>query len=186
MGEELNITDELLLSRILDMRGCKVMIDHDLAELYGVTTKRLNEQVKRNHKRFPPDFMFRLTEEEKSKVVAKCDHLTNLKYSHNLPYVFTEHGAVMLASVLNSERAIEVNVRIVKLFNAMREVLRTNRELLLTLEKIDRKLQEQGYTLRQHNEEIGVLFELIDRLRKENETPPPRNPIGFKPQPSSP
>jgi len=65
MGEELNITDELLLSRILDLRGCKVMIDHDLAELYGVTTKRLNEQVKRNHKRFPPDFMFRLTEEER-------------------------------------------------------------------------------------------------------------------------
>jgi phage regulator Rha-like protein len=183
MSKELMITDDLLLSRILEVRGQKVMIDRDLAELYGVPTKRLNEQVKRNGKRFPADFMFQLTAEEKAEVVAKCDHLKNLKYSPNLPYVFTEHGAVMLASVLNSDRAIEVNVRIVKLFNAMREVLRTSQELLLKLEKIDKHLLAQGHTLKQHNEEIGVLFELIDQLRKENEKPPVRNPIGFKPQP---
>ncbi len=183
MGKAIKITDDLLLSKILDIRGHKVMIDRDMAEPYGVPTKRLNEQVKRNIKRFPADFMFQLTEAEKAEVVAKCDHLRTMKYSSNLPYVFTEHGAVMLASVLNSERAIEVNVRIVKLFNAMREVLRTNQTLLLKLEKIDKHLQGQGHTLRQHNEEIGVLFELIDELRKENEQPPVRNPIGFKPQP---
>ncbi|MGN7785354.1 hypothetical protein ACTJIJ_12540 [Niabella sp. 22666] len=88
----------------------------------------------------------------------------------------------MLASVLNSDRAIAVNVRIVKLFNAMREVLRTNQSLLLKLENIDKHLQAQGRSLSQHDEEIAALFELIDQLRRENETPSPRNPIGFKTQ----
>lgn len=155
------ITDELLLSKILHIRNQRVMIDRDLAELYGVSTKRLNEQVKRNVKRFPADFMFQLNIQEKTEVVAKCDHLKVLRYSPNLPYVFTEHGAVMLASVLNSERAIEVNVRIVKLFNAMREVLQTNQHLLLKLEKIEKSLQAQGYSLRQHDEEIAALFERL-------------------------
>lgn len=174
------ITDELLLSKILHIRNQRVMIDRDLAELYGVSTKRLNEQVKRNVKRFPADFMFQLNIQEKAEVVAKCDHLRVLRYSPNLPYVFTEHGAVMLASVLNSERAIEVNVRIVKLFDAMREVLQTNQHLLLQLEKIEKSLQTQGYSLRQHDEEIAALFELISQLRSKNEPPRPRNPIGFK------
>src|SRR3984893_4137190 len=98
------IPDEVLISKILLIREKKVMIDRDLADLYKVSTKRLNEQVKRNIKRFPEDFMFQLTEEEKAEVVAICDHLKSLKYSPNLPYAFTEHGAVMLASVLNSER----------------------------------------------------------------------------------
>ncbi|GAB3430455.1 ORF6N domain-containing protein [Niabella aquatica] len=180
MENRVIITDELLLSKILHIRNQRVMIDRDLAELYGVPTKRLNEQVKRNSKRFPADFMFQLTRAEKNEVVAKCDHLKSIKYSPTLPNVFTEHGAVMLASVLNSERAIEVNVRIVKLFNAMREVLHTNRDLLLKLEKIDKSLQAQSYSLKQHDEEIAALFELISQLRKEHETPRPRNPIGFK------
>lgn len=180
MSKEIIINDIALLSKVLDVRGQKIMIDRDLAELYGVPTKRLNEQVKRNIKRFPVDFMFQLALEEKEKVVAKCDHLKALKYSSGSPYAFTEHGAVMLASVLNSERAIEVNVRIVKLFIAMREVLRANQDMLLRLEKIDKYLHEQGHTLKQHNEEISVLFELIDQLRKENKCPAPRNLIGFK------
>lgn len=156
------------------------MIDRDLAELYGVPTKRLNEQVKRNIKRFPADFMFQLMPEEKQEVVAFCDHLKGLKYASGLPYVFTEHGAVMLASVLNSDRAIEVNVRIVKLFNSMREVLRTNQSLLLKLEKVDKHLQAQRHSLKQHDEEIAALFELIDQLRKENKNSRSRNSIGFK------
>src|SRR5271170_7086715 len=105
------VPDEVVISKILLIRGKKVMIDRDLAELYGVSTKRLNEQVKRNIKRFPEDFMFQLSAKEKEQVVAFCDHLQTLKYSPVLPYVFTEYGAVMLASVLNSERAIEVNIR---------------------------------------------------------------------------
>ena len=90
---------EIIEDKILLIRGQKVMIDADLAKLYGVTTKRLNEQVKRNKDRFPEDFMFQITKQEKYEVVANCDHLRNLKYSPNLPKVFTEHGALMLASV---------------------------------------------------------------------------------------
>ena len=91
---------------ILLIRGQKVMLDADLAALYGVTTKRLNEQVKRNRDRFPYDFMFQLTQEEKGEVVANCDHLKKLKFSPSLPYAFTEHGVVMLASILNSIVAV--------------------------------------------------------------------------------
>jgi hypothetical protein len=100
------IPDEFIMTKILMVRGMKVMAGIDLAKLYGVTTKRLNEQVKRNIKRFPEDFMFRLTAKEKQEVVANCDHLKSLRFSPTLPYVFTEHGAVMLASVLNSDQAI--------------------------------------------------------------------------------
>jgi hypothetical protein len=117
------IPDELIMNKILVLRGMKVMIDSDLAELYGVTTKRLNEQVKRNIKRFPEDFMFQLTAEEKQEVVANCDHLKRLKFSPNMPYAFTEHGAVMLASVLNSDRAKTVNIQIVRVFSRMRQLL---------------------------------------------------------------
>lgn len=89
-------------SRILLIRGQKVMLDSDLAKLYGVSTKRLNEQVKRNQKRFPADFMFKLTAKEKAEVVANCDHLSRLRFSPVLPNAFTEHGALMAASVLNT------------------------------------------------------------------------------------
>jgi hypothetical protein len=97
-------------SVIHTVRGEKVILDTDLAHLYGVTTKRLNEQVKRNLRRFPPDFMFRLTVKEKAEVVANCDHLQKLKFSPSLPYAFTEHGALMAANVLNSPRAVEMSV----------------------------------------------------------------------------
>jgi hypothetical protein len=110
-------------NRILLIRGEKVIIDADLAEFYGVATKRLNEQVKRNVNRFPADFMFQLTKEEKSEVVANCDHLKNLKYSKTLPYAFTEHGAIMAASVLNMQRAIEVSVFIVRAFVKFRQFI---------------------------------------------------------------
>ena len=103
-------------SRILHIRGLRVMIDADLAELYGVTTRRLNEQVKRNIKRFPPDFVFRLSSDEKAEVVAICDHLAGLKFSKTLPYAFTEHGAIMAANVLNSARAVEMSVFVVRAF----------------------------------------------------------------------
>jgi hypothetical protein len=140
--KELVIPDELVMSKILLIRGKKVMIDRDLAELYGVPTKRLNEQVKRNIKRFPKDFMFQLTAKEKDEAVAKCDHLEGLKYSTVLPFVFTEYGAVMLASVLNSDRAIKVNIQIVKIFCLMREMLMTNQEILLKLEQLERQTMQ--------------------------------------------
>jgi len=163
-------TDRNILNRILLIRGKKVMIDRDLAELYGVTTKRLNEQVKRNTTRFPEDFIFQLTLEEKNEVVANCDHLKQLKFSHTLPLAFTEHGAVMLACVLNSKRAIEANIRIIRIFTAMREITLHNNELLLKLVKLEQKIDT-------HDESINLLFEAIKKMI---ETPPKkRNRIGF-------
>lgn len=147
------------------------MIDKDLAELYSVPTKRLNEQVKRNMKRFPEDFMFQLTAGEKEEVVAKCDHLKSLKFSSNLPYVFTEHGAVMLASVLNSDRAIAVNVQIVRIFTCMREMLLTHKDILLKLEQLEVRVSD-------HDEQITLVFEYLKQLLSSPEEP--RVKIGFK------
>ena len=165
------IPDEIVMNKILIIRGMKIIIDRDLAELYGVTTKRLNEQVRRNIRRFPGDFMFQLTMEEKSEVVANCDHLATLKFSPNLPYAFTEHGAVMLASVLNSERAIEVNIQIVRVFTRMREMLLTHKDILLQLEKMEKKLDR-------HDEDITLIFQYLKQLL--NPPQPSRRKIGFR------
>jgi hypothetical protein len=151
------VPDELVMSRILLIRGNKVLIDRDLAELYGVTTKQLNQQVKRNQKRFPEDFMFELTTEEKEEVVTKCDHLKTLKYSPVLPHVFTEYGAVMLASVLNSDRAIEVNIQIVRIFIQMRKLMMTNQEILLKMERLEQQ------TI-QNTEDIQAVFDHLKQF----------------------
>ena len=108
--------------RILVLRGLKVMIDADLATLYGVPTRRLNEQVKRNRDRFPGDFMFQLDAAEKAEVVANCDHLAKLKFSKVLPYAFTEHGAIQAANVLASPQAVEMGIYVVRAFVRMREL----------------------------------------------------------------
>ena len=166
------VPDGIIVNKILFIRNKKVMLDKDIAELYGVSTKRLNEQVKRNKKRFPEDFMFQLTQREKDEVVANCDHLKNLKYSPNLPYVFTEHGAVMLASILNSERAIEMNIQIVRIFTQIRELLLTNKDILLKLEQLEKKVIN-------HDENIQKIFGALRQLL--NKPQIPRERIGFKP-----
>lgn len=165
-----HLPDEAIVSKILLIRGKKVMIDKDLAELYDVPTKRLNEQVKRNIKRFPEDFMFQLTRAEKNEVVAICDHLKSLKFSRALPYAFTEHGAVMLASILNSDRAIAVNIQIVRIFTQMREMMLTHKDILLQLEQLERKTAG-------HDDQIALIFEYLKQLL----APPqePRSMIGF-------
>jgi len=164
----LAIPAERIERRILLIRGQKVMIDADLAELYGVTTKRLNEQVKRNRERFPGDFMFRLTSREKVEVVANCDHLSNLKFSPVLPSAFTEHGALMLASVLNSRRAVEVSVFVVRAFVKLREVLASHRDLARRLDEMENKYDAQ----------FKVVFDAIRELMKPPEKP--RHGIGFR------
>ncbi len=166
------IPDEIVINRILMLRGKRIMIDKDIAALYGVTTKRLNEQVKRNKKRFPEDFMFQLLQEEKDEVVANCDHLKTLKYSPNLPFAFTEHGAVMLASVLNSDRAMEVNIQIVRIFTQIREIALTNKDILLKLEILEKKTTE-------HDGDIRIIFEALKSLL--NPPQEERRRIGFKP-----
>ena len=148
---------ERIESRILLIRGHKVMLDSDLAQLYGVTTKRLNEQVKRNRDRFPADFMFQLRAKEKKEVVANCDHLWRLKFSRALPFAFTEHGAIMAASVLNTPRAIEASVHVVRTFVKLREVLRTHKDLA-------RKLGELEEQIQGHDREITALFQAIRQL----------------------
>ena len=115
------VPTEAIETRIFLIRGKKVMINTDLAKLYKVQTKVLNQSVKRNIKRFPEDFMFQLTKEEKEEVVTNCDHLSKLRFSPVLPYVFTEQGVAMLSSVLNSERAIMVNIQIMRTFTKLRE-----------------------------------------------------------------
>ena len=133
---------------ILLIRGLKVILDADLAMLYGVSTKRLNEQVKRNRRRFPADFLFALTAAEKDEVVANCDHLQRLKFSPVLPSAFTEHGAIMAASVLNTTRAIEVSVYVVRTFVKLREILTTHKELAHKLAELERKVETHDASIR--------------------------------------
>lgn len=157
-----------LLRSILTIRGQKVMIDHDLALRYGVETKRLNEQVKRNLTRFPDDFMIQLTIEEKAEVVANCDHLSTLRFSKSNPYAFTEHGAVMLAAVLNSDKAVQTSILVVRAFIRFRKLL---------LEHSD--LAEKMYALeKKYDAKFKDIFQAIRMLE---ETPKiERRPIGFK------
>ena len=168
---ELPIPIEQIQQSILLIRGKKVMLDADLARLYGVPTRRLNEQVKRNRDRFPQDFMFQLSAEEKTEVVAKCDHLASLKFSPTHPYAFTEHGAIMLAAVLNTPRAIGVSVFVVRAFVRLREILTTHKALAHKLAELESKIET-------HDEAIRSLVVAIRRLMAAPERPPKK--IGFQ------
>ena len=161
---------EVIENKILLIRDQKVMLDSDLAQLYGVSTKRLNEQVKRNLKRFPHDFIFRLNKREKNEVVANCDHLKKIKFSSSMPYAFTEHGAIMLASVLNSSKAIETSIFVVRAFIRLRQILSTHLELAQKLKDLELKINSQ-------DEHIRTIFEALNQLL----TPPdpPKRKIGF-------
>jgi phage regulator Rha-like protein len=173
MNKELIITEEFIMSKILLIRDQKVMIDSDLATLYSVTTKQLNQQVKRNIKRFPSNFMFQLTEIEKEQVVANCDHLNKLKFSSTLPYVFTENGTMMLGNVLSSDRAIEFSIKIVEAFIKMREFLTTDLSVKLEIEEIKKKLIN-------HDKNIEVVFSYLDEMMEKQENKVERNKIGYK------
>lgn len=145
------------------------MLDRDLAFLYEVSTKRLNEQVKRNLRRFPEDFMFQLTKFEKDELVAICDRFNALKHSTVTPYAFTEQGVAMLSSVLNSERAILVNVQIMRAFVQLRRMLLTNRDLKRKIEQMEKRYDKQ----------FAIVFQTIKQLLE----PPsikPKPPIGFR------
>jgi len=127
---------------IFSFRGLQVMIDRDLAELYGVPTKRLNEQVKRNLKRFPDSFRFQLSDSEKSELVANCDRFEKLKHSSVNPYAFTEQGVAMLSSVLHSKIAIEISIKIMEAFVEMRKLILNNASIFQRLENIEKKQLE--------------------------------------------
>ncbi len=153
---------------IFQIRGFKVMIDADLADLYGVLTKVLKQQVKRNIERFPEDFMFELSKEEKDELVTNCDRLKMLKHSSVNPLVFTEQGVAMLSSVLRSEKAIRVNIEIMRAFSRYRSFLRESEDLKNEIQQLDAKL----------NQAFRFLLDKLDALhQKTNE---PRKAIGYK------
>ena len=171
------IPDEVIMDKIYLIRGKKVMLDRDLAMLYEVETKRLKEQVRRNIDRFPEDFMFELSKEE----LADWRYQFGTSSSETMglrvpPFAFTEHGVIMLASVLSSERAIYVNLKIVRVFIHMREMLQTHRDILLKLDEIERKYSD-------HDQKIKLIFEYLKQLEesKEQESEQKnRKRIGFK------
>jgi hypothetical protein len=163
---------ERIAQGILLIREQKVMLDADLARIYGVSTKRLNEQVKRNRARFPADFMFALTRRERQEVVANCDHLARLKFSPARSNAFTEHGAIMAAAVLNSPRAVEVSVFVVRAFVQLREFSRTHKDIGRKLDTLERKVAG-------HDKAIAGLIHAIHELMIPPEPTKKKRPIGF-------
>ena len=159
---------ESIEQRILLIRGQKVLLDKDLAELYEVTTKVLNQAVKRNIKRFPEDFMFKLSKSESNELVTKCDRFKTLKHSTVTPYAFTEQGVAMLSSVLKSERAVLVNIAIMRAFVRLRKMLVSNAVLARKLKALEKKYDEQ----------FRVVFEAIYKLMEAPEKK--QRQIGFK------
>jgi hypothetical protein len=157
--------------RILLIRGEKVIVDADLAEFYAVPTKVLNQAVRRNMDRFPADFMFQLNKNEKLEVVTNCDHLNKLKYSPVNPLVFTEHGALMAASILNSARAVEVSLFIVRAFVALRRAISEHKELARKITQLERKLAD-------HDDQIIAIIQAIKELSGPQPVPKKRR-IGF-------
>ena len=166
--------EERIIDKIYLIRDQKVKLDRDLAELYGVGTKVLKQQVKRNLERFPSDFMFELTKEElqnwRSHFVTSNSDRMGLRYA---PMAFTEHGVLMLSSVLNSKRAINVNIQIMRIFMRLRQILTDNLTIKLEIEEIKKKVQNQ-------DKNIELIFSYLDELINKQEEPIPRKRIGYK------
>lgn len=160
------VPQEVIEAKIFWIRGKKIMLDRDLAQLYGVKAIALRQQVKRNKKRFPDDFMFQLSEEEANLLVSQNVIPSQKSFGGYLPYAFTEQGIAMLSSVLNSERAIEVNIAIMRAFVKMRRLLETHKGLLRKIEEMEKKYDYQ----------FKIVFEVIKNFIKEEK---PRRKIGF-------
>ena len=172
MSDKLTIPDEVVISKIYYIRDQKVMLDSDLAELYEVETRVLNQQVKRNIDRFPDDFMFQLTGIEWETLKSQ-NATPSWGGRRKLPYVFTEHGVLMLSSVLNSKKAIAVNIQIMRIFTKLREILTDNLNLKLEIEEIKKKLTN-------HSKNIELVFNYLDELIDKKENEKPRKEIGYK------
>lgn len=159
-------------TQILEVRGQKIVLDRDLAVLYGVETKTLNRAIRRNADRFPEDFMFQLSAAEKEQIVTNSPRLQRIKFASTLPYAFTEHGAIMAASVLSSPRAVEVSVFVVRAFVKLRELIGSHKELAKKLAELERRLGD-------HDESIQQLILAIRQLMEPPPAPPKRK-IGFR------
>lgn len=165
------VPDEVVMRKIYLVRDKKVMLDRDLAELYHVKPIRLREQVKRNRERFPSNFMFQLTKEEADVMVSQNAIPSKKHLGGHLPYVFTEHGVLMLANVLKSEKATQMSIRIIEVFIKLREMLLTHKDLLSKVNELEAKVSNQDKSIRQ-------IFAYLKELIQEKDQP--REPIGFK------
>lgn len=172
MGDTLAIPEKVIWQKIYDIRGKKVMLDRDLAAMYGVETRMLKQAVRRNKKRFPEDFMFEMSKVEldiwRSHFVISKEDLKGLRYA---PFCFTEQGITMLSCILNSETAINVNLRIIRTFTKMRETLLTHKDLLAEIEEVRKKLGGQ-------DEKIAIIFKYLKQFIKTKDKP--RAQIGFR------
>ena len=157
------ITAKTIEAKILTIRNQQVMIDRDLAELYGTETKVLNQAVKRNIERFPEDFMFALDKSEKDELVTNCDRFETMKHSSAMPYAFTEQGVAMLSSVLKSPTAVEVNIQIMRAFVAMRHFLQNNAQVFSEINTIKKQLLDTNVHQKKKKKKVEELFDLIDK-----------------------
>jgi hypothetical protein len=175
MSEQSLLSEETISNKIYFIRNQKVMLDSDLALLYGVETKRLNEQVKRNESRFPEDFMFQLTEIELNSLRSQFATLKKGRGEHQkyLPFAFTEHGVLMLSSVLKSDKAIQTNIQIMRIFSKVRQMLLDTTEIKIDILQIQKKLEN-------HDKNIELVFSYLDELIEKNENEKPRTKIGYK------
>lgn len=171
MRKTVSVSLEPIQSRILILRGVRVILDADLARIYGVSTKRLNEQVKRNSRKFPEDFMFRLTAREKAEVVANCDHLRKLRFAKSAPCAFTEHGAIQAANILNSPAATEMSVHVVRAFVQIRQLVVNHKAIAVKLSELETKL---GI----HDQQLSAIIAAIRHLTSPD-GPRHRRKIGF-------
>ncbi|HXC07128.1 MAG TPA: ORF6N domain-containing protein [Bacteroidia bacterium] len=171
MSHELSISNQEIEEKIYLIRGLKVMLDSDLADLYQVQTFRLNEQVKRNETRFPTDFMFQLTAKEWENLKSQIAISSSWGGRRTLPYVFTEHGVLMLSSVLSSDRAVQVNIQIMRIYTKLREMIVSHKDILLKLEQMEKSVTR-------HDGEIQLIFKYLKELL--NPVRPPRKKVGFR------
>jgi hypothetical protein len=166
------IVDEVVMSKIYIVRGQKLMLDKDLAELYQIETKYLKRQVKRNIERFPEDFMMELTKEEEDSLRCQFGTLKRGEHIKYLPYAFTEQGVAMLSSVLNSPKSIQVNIQIIRIFTRIRQMLMDNTEIRLAIEKLEKKTDN-------NTKNIEVVFQYMDELIDKKENIKHRKKIGY-------
>lgn len=172
------LRDEVIINQVYDFRGEQVMIDRDLALLYGVETKQLKRQVRRNIKRFPTDFMFELTKEEFDSLRSQNGTSKEKGGVRYLPMAFTEQGVSMLTSVLNSERAIGVNIQIMRVFTKMRKMLMTHQDLLLQGKDVLLELEQIKKHLFEHDDSIDMVMKYLKQFVQDQKTP--RKEVGFK------
>jgi hypothetical protein len=177
MNNSIGLSDQVIAEKIHLIRGKKVMLDKDLAALYGVTTGNLNKAVKRNIRRFPEDFMFQLDHKDLGNLIFQ-NGISSWGGNRKFPFAFTELGLAMLSSVLSSETAVDVNIQIIRVFTRMRETLINHKDILLKLDQLERKIFKQDEHLNKHEGEIQLIFKTLKELLNQEELP--RKRVGYR------